>query len=225
MARRESVQQFGTDFAKALAGVMFKMKQKRFEEELDNAMQPKEEQQNVPVNQSTPGNLMYRPEVQQAGGYTQTVQKTPDILRVLAQLSQKYPEQTAPLIQSQYNVAQAAKAPWMDRPQYGAENVLTGETREPVFKPETQTQKNASEIPIGEPYKSKDGLYWMQKYTSADPITNTPLKDGQTFERPLTQVPQARPSNPATEKRLIKSYQIHLTVTPQSRRIKIKGCH
>jgi hypothetical protein len=158
MARRESVQQFGTDFAKALAGVMFKMKQKRFEEDLDRQMQPKEEttqEQQGTKFQSVPNaGVPYSPEVIASGGMnvpnmvSKTTTTTPNIMQVLSGLARQYPEQVNQQAQSLNNLAIAGKQPWMSTAKGGLEtNVLTGAQ---ISNPDTQTGRLQQDVKVGD---------------------------------------------------------------------------
>jgi hypothetical protein len=148
MPTRQSVHDFGTDLTKAIAAVAFKHQQKQFEDKLAEQMQPQTTQQSQPVPQVGTGQGMPSPDAIANGSWNTTNTVQPNLLQVLAKLSQS-PDNAQfvnPMIQQQAALAQAAKAPWMEQtPGQVATNVITGETKTAPFKPTATQDKKISE--------------------------------------------------------------------------------
>jgi hypothetical protein len=120
--------------------------QSNFNDAFKQQMQPQTQNQWTPLQQGQPGQtLPYSPQAQQAGGYNQQVQVTPDILSALQQVIAKNPgmaQYAQPIYQSQMEAGAAAKAPILEQNagQQGT-NLITGKIYSPPpFKNPTDTE-------------------------------------------------------------------------------------
>lgn len=172
MPTKEDVVRWGQMLNSIVSNVDKGYQQQRFNNALKQQMQPQQSQQFVPLQQGVNG--MLRPEILQSGGVMQNVQTQPNILQALNRVTTENPDlmqYASPMIQQQYQLAQAAREPWMEQaPGSTATNILTGESKTAPNKP----MAVPSDKKIGERVGSDNNKYiTMQR------------PDGTTYETKL----------------------------------------